>query len=265
MKIGSGRFRLLLLSMVGALLLTACELRIFADLVIEADESGTFSVELSVDDALASLAGAEFGGELPLGEDMFPDGWGIAVVSEDGYEGIRATVPFGSLAGLQEVLLGLAATEGQSTDLGLLDFLADGLPTREGDTFRFSLTIPAGVEGLLGEGLAESPIPLDLGMLDQVFDIRISVMLPGEIVSHNADLHTGNLVVWNLSLSDSGRTLEAESRLQASGVHMAIVWVAVAAALIILIVLVVMVRSRRRRNEVGRAGVEHPDGREAVK
>ena len=265
MKIGSGRFRLLLLSMVGALLLTACELRIFADLVIDEDESGTFAAELSMDDALASLVGAELGRELPDGEDMFPDNWSIAVVSEDGFEGIRATVPFGSLTGLREVLLGLAATEGQFAELGVLDFLAAGLPTREGDTFRFTLTIPAGLEGLLGEGLAESPLPVDLGMLDQVFDIRLSVMLPGEIVSHNADLHTGNLLVWNLSLTDSGRTLEAESQLRGPGVHMAIVWVAVAAALIILIVLVVMVRSRRRRNEVGRAGLEHPDGREAVK
>ena len=254
MKTGSGRFRLLLLSMVGVLLLTACELRILADLVIEADESGTFAVELSMDDALASLAGAEFGDELPIGEDMIPGGWSTAAVSEDGYEGIRATATFESLAGLQEVLSGLLATEDQPTDLGLLDFLAAGVPTREGDAFRFSLTIPAGVEGLLGEGLAESPIPVDLAMLDQVLDIRISVMLPGEIVSHNADLQTGNLLVWNLSITDPGRTLEAESRLQSSAG--ALVWVAVAAALIVLMVLVAVVRSRRTRTR--------PPEREAV-
>ena len=247
MKIGSGRFRLLLLSMVGALLLTACELRIFADLVIEEDESGSVAVELSMDDALASLVGAEFDGELPIGEEMIPDGWDVAAVSDDGYEGIRATVPFESLTGLHELLSGLAATGDGLNGLGLLDFLAAGLPTREGDSFRFSLTIPEGVEGLLGEGLAESPLPVDLSMIDQVLDIRVSVMLPGEIVSHNADLHAGSLVVWNLSITDSGRTLEAESRLPQSGVGAAIVRVAVAAALIVVIVLVVMVASRRRR------------------
>ena len=262
-RIGSGRLRLLVLSMVGALLLTACELRIFADLVIEADESGTFTVELSMDDALASLAGAQLGDGLAVGEELVPDGWSTTAVSEDGYEGIRATASFESLAGLQEILSDLMSTGGQSTDLGLLDFLAAGLPTREGDTYRFSLAIPAGVEGLLGEGLADSPVPLDVAMLDQVLDIRISVMLPGEIVSHNADLHTGSLLVWNLSLADPGRTLEAESRLQSSGG--AIVWIAVAAALVIVIVLVVMVQSRRRRAGSAEPGTEYPDGRAAVK
>ena len=264
MRTGSGGFRLLLLSLVGVLLLTACELRVFADLVIEADESGTFTVELAMDDALTSLVGAEFDNALAVGEDMFPDGWSTEFVAQEGYEGIRATVPFGSLSGLRAVLSGLVAADGVSSDLGLLDFLAAGLPTREGDTFGFSLTIPAGVDGLLGEGLAESPVPLDLAMLDQVLDIRISVTLPGEIVSHNADLHSGNLLVWNLSLTDSGRTLEAESRLRTSGLGMAGVWVAVAAALAVLIVLVVMVRSRRTRTRPPEPGFEHPGDREAV-
>ena len=265
MRIGSGKFRLLLLSMVAVLLLTACEFRIFADLVVEADESGTFTVELSMDAALASLAGDEFGAELPIGEDTLPDGWSTEVVAEEGFEGIRATVPFESLTGLQQLLQALVATEEQSADLGLLDFLAGALPTREGDTFRFVLTIPAILDGLLGDGLAESPVPLDLAMLDQVLDIRISVMLPGDIVDHNADLHNGNLLVWNLAVTDSGRTLEAESQVPQPGAQMAIVWVAVAASLAIMVVLVVMVRSRRRRADSAEPVVEHGDESETVK
>ncbi len=264
MKIGSGRFRLLLLSMVGALLLTACELRVFADLVIEEDESGTIAVELSMDSALAALADTEFGGEPVFDEDMLPDGWSMAVVSEDGFQGISATAAFESLTGLREILSALVASEDQPSELGLLDFLAAGLPTREDDTFRFSLTIPGGIEGLLGEGFAEGPLPVDLAMVDQVLDIRVSLMLPGEIVSHNADLHTVDLLVWNLSLTDPGRTLEAESRLPQPGAHMAIVWVAVAAALVIVIVLVVMVTFRRRRAGSAEPVMEHPGGREAV-
>lgn len=246
MKIGPARLRLLLLSIIGVLLLTACEFRVYVDLVIQEDESGSLTVELSMDEALTSLVGAEFGGELSVGEDLVPDGWNSAVVAEEGFEGIRATATFASLTALHGILSELAGMQDGSPDLGLLGFLASSVPSREGDNFRFRLTIPDALGGVLEEGLAEAPVPLELSLLDEVFDIRVRLMLPGDVVAHNADLDNGEALVWHLSLTDSGRTLEAESRLPQPGVPMVVVWVAVVAALIVMIVVVLLIRSRRK-------------------
>lgn len=260
MKIGSARLRLLLLSIIGSLLLTACEFRVYVDLVIQEDESGSLTVELSMDQALSSLVGAEFGGELSVGEDLVPDGWNTGVVAEEGFEGIRATAAFESLTALHEVLSELAGMEDGSPDMGLLGFLAAGVPSREGDTFRFRLAIPDALGGMLEEGLGEAPVPLELSMLDEVFDIRVNVKLPGDVVAHNADLDNGEALVWHLSLADSGRTLEAESQLPQPGVPTAVILVAVVAALIVLIVLVLTIRSRRRNAGPPAPGVEPADG-----
>ena len=260
MKIGSARLRLLLLSIIGSLLLTACEFRVYVDLVIQEDESGSLTVELSMDEALSSLVGAEFGGELSVGEDLVPDGWNTGVVEEEGFEGIRATATFESLTALHGVLSGLAGMQDGSPDMGLLGFLASGVPSREGDTFRFRLAIPAALGGILEEGLEEAPVQLELSMLDEVFDIRVSVKLPGDVVAHNADLDTGEALVWHLSLTDSGRTLEAESQLPQPGGRMVVVWVAVVAVLIVAIVLVLMIRSRRTKAGRPEPGVELPEG-----
>ena len=236
---------LLVLSVMAALVLSACEFRIHADLVIAEDESGTLAVELSMDEELAALAGGDFGGGPAIGEDMVPDGWSAAVVSGDGHEGIRATAEFDSLDQLRTRLDGLAAETG-AVGTPVPGFLSDISPTREGDTFLFRLVIPEDFEGLLGEGLDESPIPLDLGMLDQVFDIRLTVVLPGEIVTTNADVVTGETLVWNLSLTDNGRVLEAESELPGGGPGRVIMWAAVGLALAVVVYVVFKMRGRRR-------------------
>ena len=236
---------LVALSLIGALVLTACEFRIHANLVIEEDESGTLEVELSMDQELAGLAGGGFGGELAIGEDLVPAGWTAEVISGGEYEGIRASADFESLDQLRQRLDDLAGETG-TTGAPLPGFLSDISPTREDDTFLFHLVIPEEAEGLIGEGLEESPIPLDLGMLDEVFDIRLTLVLPGEIVTTNADVVTGQTLVWNLSLADTGRVLEAESKLPGSGPGMIIVWAAVALALVVVIYIVVKIRGRRR-------------------
>ena len=250
-----GRIRpsLAILALVAILLLAACEFRIRADLVIEEDESGTLSVELSMDEELAALAGGNFGGELAVGEELVPPGWTADLVTDEGYEGIRASTDFGSLDELEQRLGELAEGTG-AADTPLLAFLADMSPTREEDTFRFHLLIPEEVEAMIGEGLQESPIPIDLALLDEVFDIRLSLVLPGEILNNNANVVTGQTLVWEISLTDSGRELEAESRLPGPDRTRLIALGAVVAALLVVVYFVAKLRKRRSTPDPGRVG-----------
>ena len=241
-----------ILALLAILVLSACEFRIRADLVIEEDESGTLSVELSMDEELAALAGS-FGGELGVGEEIVPDGWRAEVVTDEGYEGIRASTDFGSLGELEQRLGELAEGAG-TADTPLLAFLADISPTREENTFRFNLLIPEEVEAMIGEELRQSPIPIDIAVLDEVFDIRLSLVLPGDLLSSNADVVTGQTLVWDISLTDSGRVLEAESEIPGPD---RIGWIALgAAALALLLIAFFVARSRRDRSvpDPGRAG-----------
>ncbi len=239
------RVPLLVLAVVAVFLLGACEFRVHADLVINEDESGAFSVELAVDEELAALAGEDFGGELAIEEDMVPEGWTVEAFLEDGYEGVRATVGFGSLEQLV-ALLDTLTVEDAGVAGAIPGFLADILPTRVEDDFRFRLRIPDEMDGFFGEEFSEIPIPLDLDMLDSVFDVRFTLVLPGEIVTSNADVVTGDTLIWNLSLSDGGRILEAESRLENSTRQMIIVWGAVALGLIVVLTLVIRISRGRK-------------------
>lgn len=250
----SGRIALSIVALAAILLLAACEFRIRADLVIAEDESGILSVELAMDEELATLAGS-FGGELAIGEEIVPSGWTAELVSDEGYEGIRASTDFGSLDGLEQRLGELAEGTG-TADTPLLAFLADISPTREEDIFRFHLLIPAEVEEMIGEGLQESPIPIDLAVLDEVFDIRLSLVLPGDLLSSNADVVAGQTLVWEISLTDSGRVLQAESKLPGPDRTRLIAVGAAVVALLVVVFFVVRLRRPRRTPDPGR--VETP-------
>lgn len=240
------------LALISVLLLAACEFRIHADLVIEEDESGTLSVELSMDEELAALTGS-FGGELTVGEEIVPAGWTAELVTDEGYEGIRALTDFGSLGEL-ELRLGELAEGTGTADTPLLAFLADISPTREEDTFRLHLLIPEEVEAMIGEELQQSPIPIDLAVLDEVFDIRLSLVLPGDLLSSNADVVTGETLVWDISPADSGRVLEAESKLPGPDRTWWIVLGAAVLALLLLVFFVVKLRKDRSTPDPGQAG-----------
>ncbi|MCY3579832.1 MAG: hypothetical protein OXH33_04635 [bacterium] len=232
--------------LASVLLLSACEVRLHANLEIEEDESGTIAVVMAFDDALASMAGPELGDGLGEMSAQLPSEWQAEPFAEDGFNGIRITVPFESLTELQDALTALTQGEsGSDLPVGeLMGFLGDIIPTREGDTFRFSLTMPAGMDQALGEELG--PMPIEASMLDSVFDIRMSLTLPGEIVSHNADIKVGDTLVWNLSFADSVRTLQAESMLT-SAISGALILVALALAVLVALVVVLLVRNRRMR------------------
>lgn len=260
---------------VCALVLAACEFRVHTDLVIEEDGSGVLSMEMSVDDQLAGLAESGMGmdmgeamgeGEGPVGQliddEWVPDGWTIEVVSGD-YQGIRASTEFDDLDGLEQRLADLDVMDGVDIPMttGAGGMLTSGMSLgQEGDVLVFRVVIPEQSDALFEgmEGMDEN-FPVDLSMLDDVFDLRFTLTLPGEIIAErtNADLITGQTLVWNLSLDDGGRVLEAQSQLSRSGASMIIVWAIVALALAAAVYLVI--DRRRRQAAVAPAAPESPD------
>ena len=258
---------------VCALVLAACEFRIHTDLVVEEDGSGVLSLEMSVDDQLAGLAESGMGMDMDMGEgegsvgqliddEWVPDGWTIEVVSGD-YQGIRASTEFDDLDGLEQRLADLAVMDGVDIPMttGAGGMLTSGMSlAQEGDALVFRLVIPDQSDALF-EGMEgmEGDFPVDLSMLDDVFDLRFTLTLPGEIVAErtNADLITGQTLVWNLALDDGGRVLEAQSQLPRSGASMIIVWAIVALALAAAVYLVI--DRRRRQAAAAPAAPESPD------
>ncbi len=253
---------LILLTVAVALLLVGCEVRIHADMVVNEDETGTFTVELAVDEELAALAGGDFSDELSI--DTAPEDWAVEAFVEDGYEGVRATIGFDSLDRLVSLLDELTVDDAGVVG-AIPGFLYDILPTRVEDDFTFRLNIPEEMGGFFGEEFSEIPIPLELDMLDSVFDVRFTLVLPGEIVTSNADVVTGDTLVWNLSLTDGGRVLEAHSRLENSNQQMIIMWGAIGLAVAVVLILVVRIRSGRKAagsvpdEPESVSGVDNPD------
>lgn len=258
---------------VCALVLAACEFRIHTDLVVEEDGSGVLSLEMSVDDQLAGLAESGMGMDMDMGEgegpvgqliddEWVPDGWTIEVVSGD-YQGIRASTEFDDLDGLEQRLADLAVMDGVDIPMttGAGGMLTSGMSlAQEGDALVFRLVIPDQSDALF-EGMEgmEGDFPVDLSMLNDVFDLRFTLTLPGEIVAErtNADLITGQTLVWNLALDDGGRVLEAQSQLPRSGASMIIVWAIVALALAAAVYLVI--DRRRRQAAAAPSAPESPD------
>lgn len=243
-----------------ALVLASCEIRVHTELTVEEDGSGVLSSETSIDDQLMSLA--EMSGEeiLPdemLTEEMLPagGGWSIEPVTGD-YTGFRVSLAFDSLDDLRAQLDSLPAAgafedvfggEGMAGGSGLEDMaaaggmLSDFSLTRDGDAFIFRSVVPDAGAAMMDEAMEDG---FDLSMLEDVFDIRFTLTLPGEIVSSNADLVTGQTSVWELSLEDWGRVMEARSEVPGAGAGMII---ALAVALLVLAAIVYLAVDRRRR------------------
>ncbi len=249
---------------VAVLVLAACELRVHTDLMIEEDGSGRLSIELSVDEELAMLAGGALGGEQAIDDEMTPAGWQAEVVTGGGYEGVRAWKDFETLEDLHQIVA-LPALVGDFPGADLFSFLTDIAPDREDDTFTFQLVIPDDLAGLVQEEMQASPMPLDLAMLDEIFDIRLTVVLPGDLVISNANTEVGNTLVWNISLGDGGRELHAVSELPGPDRSRFFVWGAIVLAVLVAayMIFVLLRRRRQKAEEPDPAGptestVDHP-------
>ena len=234
-----------------AVLLSSCTIRFDVNTTIRGDGSGTLALEVGFDEEFRRFAEDNGGSTLEFTGDLedVPPGWSAVEFSRDGFEGMRISVEFDSIADLDARLAEFAETSGDSTPLTLVE--TSGL-TRNGHGYDFQtkisnleegLTAVAGGAGGDGDFTFDGPDPAAL--FGDVFKIRYILTLPGEITSDNADSISGNTLTWNIGISDDGRVLTASS----SGGGDSFPILAIVAVIAALIVAFVFIQAGKRRRE----------------
>ena len=228
-----------------AVLLSSCTIRFDVNTTIRGDGSGTLALEVGFDEEFRRFAEDNGGSTLEFTGDLedVPPGWSAVEFSWDGFEGMRISVEFDSIADLDARLAEFAETSGDSAPLTLVE--TSGL-TRNGHGYDFQTEISNLEEGLTavagGDG-GDGDFTFD--GLGDVFKIRYILTLPGEITSDNADSISGNTLTWNIGISDDGRVLTASS----SGGGGSFPILAIVAVIAALIVAFVLIQAGKRRRE----------------
>ena len=220
-----------------ALVMSACTIRMDVGLVVNEDETGTFSVFMGFDEEFQELMAQGGGGDFDLTEDLsdVPEGWTVEELTEDGFEGVRISTDYDSFEDLEAKL----AEMGEGTDAGVgTDFLSDFGLTHEGDEFRFEVDasgVDEGLTGALGESGGEEMLQgMDAStILGDLFEIRFNLTMPGSIQEHNADSVNGNNLTWELDLAEGGGTLRAVSQVGGGSSAVLIGGIAVAALAVV--------------------------------
>ena len=164
-----------------------------------------------------------------------PPGWTSEDWSEGGFDGTLVTANFADLNGLQNLVdTTMSGEDGMFESFSIIEsaggYRIDGILS--GDS------LEQGMEGGdLFAGAAEE-------MVGEFFDAAITMKLPGEVTSHNADEVRGDgTLVWNVGVTDGGRAIRAESQ---PGGSLPIIPIA-AAAVVLLIGVVGFLTVRRNR------------------
>jgi len=215
-----------------ALALSSCTLRFDMGLVVNEDESGTFSAFIGMDEELRSLI--ESGGEGSFTDEMMtdvPDGFTVEEYSDGGYDGVRIVADFTSIDDLNAKL----AAANSDNDGSGPDMVNNIVLTHEGDEFRFSVDtsdMSSSLSDQMGSAGGEDMM-MDSSMMADLFDIRFRLTLPGSITEHNADQVDGSTLTWEIGLDDTRTSLEAVSTTSGSSSALLIGGVAVVAAALI--------------------------------
>ncbi|MFQ5555452.1 MAG: hypothetical protein ACE5GC_08810 [Acidimicrobiia bacterium] len=216
------------LAALGAILLVGCRAETNVIVDIGEDGSGTYTVELGLDEELQQLLGAFTGGE---GDGLIP-GFDLDIPGLEGN-------PLESLQSRVEGDMTYYANTEQFADPAELEqLIAAAGEENNFETFRLSidgdlvtLEAKAGAPGQLIEGAGDLPLSLDV--IEQAFKASVIVGMPGTVKERNADevLPDGRLR-WEISLSE-GVDILAVSDLSEPGFPWWLVGVVVAAAILL--------------------------------
>ncbi|MYD65181.1 MAG: hypothetical protein F4X26_04220 [Chloroflexi bacterium] len=187
---------LTLLLAVTAFSMVGC-IRYELGFVVNNDGSGTMSVLLAISDQISAMTGMTTEDALPLDPSALP-GTAVEEYSQDGFSGMRVTVPFASLQQLGFFM----GTEQADALTNEFDLRPDGAGGWSFSTVLVPATEAAGPAA--DQAGALPPELLQGGWA------RIRVQLPGTIAEHNADRVEGGVLIWDIDLtSTEPRTLTA--------------------------------------------------------
>ena len=259
--VAPGRLRCwaLLALLASAVVCTGC-IRVEIAIRVNDDGSGTLSI-LSALDAEALRAFGEDGGaeiESPFSDldaAALPPGATVEAYDEDGFIGVRASVPFAAGDDVPDAIKAVLSDAGDdlSGELAGTAGLFERFDLyRDGGGWRFdAVVLPLNQEALSGgDGDALGVAVAEQLLEDASFTIRIE--LPGDVEEHNADVVDGGALVWILDLfSDQPRDLMARTGGGGGGGVSTIVTIVVVIALLIALLIaaaaaIVRFRSRRR-------------------
>ena len=256
-----GRLRrwALLALLASAVVCTGC-IRVEIGIRVNDDGSGTLSILSALDAEALRALGEDGGAEIEnpfsdLDAADLPPGAAVEAYDEDGFIGVRASVPFAAGDDIPDAIEAVLSDGGDdlSGELAGTAGLFERFDLyRDGGGWRFDAVVsPLNQEALSGgDGDALGVALAEQLLEDASFTIRIE--LPGDVEEHNADVVDGGALVWSLDLfSDQPRDLMARTSGGGDGGVSTIVTIVVVIALLIALLIaaaaaIVWFRSRRR-------------------
>ncbi|MEY2432627.1 MAG: hypothetical protein QOC92_2352 [Acidimicrobiaceae bacterium] len=238
------------------LLSGACRVRTDVGIEVKENGSGTVTVRIGLDDDAMKKA-PNFQQALKV-DDLTAHGWTVTGPAKetDGFSYVAASKPFANPDEAKKILLEVSGEKGP-----FRDFAITRTRSFAHTRFRFSGTIDfaGGLEAFSDSQLAQDldgkPIGDDIkaieqrinDTLDNVFQFRVAVRLPGDVTS-NAPGQATNGAVWQPRLSQPGAiTLEASSSSTRWFTIIGTAAAVVAAIGIIVVLVVRFILVRRRR------------------
>ena len=261
-----GRLRrwALLALLASAVVCTGC-IRVEIGIRVNDDGSGAISILSALDaEALSTLSALDAEDQRAFGEDDggeiespfsdldaadLPPGATVEAYDEDGFIGVRASVPFAAGDDIPDAIEAALSDAGDdlSGELAGTAGLFERFDLhRDGGGWRFDAVVsPLNQEALSGGDVDALGGAVAAQLLeDATFTIRLE--LPGDVEEHNADAVDGGALVWSLDLlSDQPRDLMARTG-GGGGVSTIVTIVVVIALLIAAVAAIAWSRSRRR-------------------
>jgi len=250
------RVRLVVLVLLVVVLSGACRVRTDIGIEVKENGSGTVTVKIGLDDDAMKKA-PNFQQSLKV-DDLAAHGWTLTgpVKETDGFTYFTATKPFANPDEAQKIFVEISGAKGP-----FQNFVITRSRSFARTKFGFSGTVDftGGIESFSDSELAAQldgkPVGEDVkaieqrinDSLDNVFQIRIAVRLPGD-VSSNAPGQATNGAVWQPRLSQQGAIALTATSTSTRWVTIVGTVVAIGALIGLVVLLVVrLIRGARRR------------------